>query len=219
MANLNMLGYVRAIVTTHKLEISGTSIRTALETLFTAYERKKLWVLWLTPGLLSAFLLNILLRFLVFRPLRLIIEPAQYHFPTKLDGMYYLRVAGMILLFAMVTAILAPLDVIITRLAIQRSHGPEPEPASPVPEVGDVDLEKADASGELELEPEASATIQYVKATCYKNHLCPLPFRLRQDKDRYLSLYDCTKRIVREEGWQVLYRGWWLVFLGILNFY
>lgn len=37
--------------------------------------------------------------------------------------------------------------------------------------------------------------------------------RLRNDKDPYLGLVDCTKRIIHEEGWGTLYRGWWLTML------
>jgi hypothetical protein len=37
--------------------------------------------------------------------------------------------------------------------------------------------------------------------------------RLRSDKDPYLGLVDCAKRIIDEEGWGALYRGWWLTML------
>jgi hypothetical protein len=37
--------------------------------------------------------------------------------------------------------------------------------------------------------------------------------RLRNDKDPYLGLVDCAKRIIDEEGWGALYRGWWLTML------
>ena len=37
--------------------------------------------------------------------------------------------------------------------------------------------------------------------------------RLRNDKDPYLGLVDCAKRIIDEEGWGTLYRGWWLTML------
>jgi hypothetical protein len=31
--------------------------------------------------------------------------------------------------------------------------------------------------------------------------------------DPYLGLIDCAKRIIDEEGWRALYRGWWLTML------
>jgi hypothetical protein len=37
--------------------------------------------------------------------------------------------------------------------------------------------------------------------------------RLRNDKDPYLGLVDCAKRIIDEEGLGALYRGWWLTML------
>lgn len=37
--------------------------------------------------------------------------------------------------------------------------------------------------------------------------------RLRNDKDPYLGLVDCAKRIIDEEGLRALYRGWWLTML------
>ncbi|KAJ7291764.1 hypothetical protein C8J57DRAFT_1273900 [Mycena rebaudengoi] len=37
-----------------------------------------------------------------------------------------------------------------------------------------------------------------------------------QDYAPYTSLYDCGKQIIREEGWRVLFRAWWVSFLGLL---
>jgi hypothetical protein len=39
-------------------------------------------------------------------------------------------------------------------------------------------------------------------------------YRLRNEKDPYLGLTDCAKRILDEEGWMALYRAWWLTMLG-----
>jgi hypothetical protein len=36
---------------------------------------------------------------------------------------------------------------------------------------------------------------------------------MRNDKDPYLGLVDCAKRIIDEEGLGALYRGWWLTML------
>lgn len=42
--------------------------------------------------------------------------------------------------------------------------------------------------------------------------------RLRHEKDPYYSFADCVKRIIDEEGWQTLYRAWWVTVLAsILN--
>ncbi|KAG2158512.1 uncharacterized protein EDB93DRAFT_675347 [Suillus bovinus] len=43
------------------------------------------------------------------------------------------------------------------------------------------------------------------------------PVRLRTDKDEYTGLISCARLIIQEEGWGVLYRGWWwTAFRGIL---
>ena len=187
-----------------------------MEALFTDHERKKPWVLWLTPGFLPAILLHILLRILVFRHLRQIIEPDQRNWPVHFDGIFYLRMCATMLLVAVFSVILAPLDVIVTRLAIQRNYGnPKIDPASEVLEVEAMDLEKAQVDFHLETQ---ELTVWYVKTThITTNH--PISLRLRQDKDLYHGLYDCAMRIVREEGWQVLYRGWWLALLGTMSYY
>lgn len=38
--------------------------------------------------------------------------------------------------------------------------------------------------------------------------------RLRHEKDPYLGLVDCAKRVAQEEGWKALYRVWWLTLLA-----
>lgn len=63
-------------------------------------------------------LTDILLHVFVVRPLRLLIEPAIL-MPRKM----LLRNASILLLMFVFSAIFAPLDVIITRLAVQRNYG------------------------------------------------------------------------------------------------
>ena len=43
----------------------------------------------------------------------------------------------------------------------------------------------------------------------YSNHSS-----LRHEKDPYLGLVDCVKKVAAEEGWQSLYRVWWLTALA-----
>ncbi|KAG2078997.1 hypothetical protein BDR04DRAFT_1124084 [Suillus decipiens] len=40
---------------------------------------------------------------------------------------------------------------------------------------------------------------------------------LRTDREPYVGLIDCGKRIIEEEGWGALYRAWWLTTLGSLS--
>lgn len=104
------------------------------------------------------------------------------------------------------TAILCPLEVISTRLAVQRNH----ESA----EFNSVGQEEA---GDVEDLPEYSPDedvigydFLFIWLICVFNRYIS---RMRNDKDPYLGLVDCTKRIIDEEGWGALYRGWWLTML------
>jgi len=196
---LGLILTYRAITTTHELELFGTSIRTAFRTLFTEHERKRPWAVLLTPGLVPAFVLNMILQSLIFRPLEGLIEPSDAR-PAK--EFFFLSIAGRAMFLLLTTVVLAPLDVIVTRLAVQRNYGGSPletSTAEPVPVEGvpAVDLEK----GESPL-PDNEAEEVVV--------------RLRSEHDLYLGLYDCAKRIVQEEGWAVLYRGWWVTGIGNL---
>lgn len=40
---------------------------------------------------------------------------------------------------------------------------------------------------------------------------------LRTEREPYIGLVDCAKRIIDEEGWSALYRAWWLTTLGCLT--
>ncbi|KAK7461967.1 hypothetical protein VKT23_008399 [Stygiomarasmius scandens] len=37
---------------------------------------------------------------------------------------------------------------------------------------------------------------------------------IRPESDPYTSLYDCVAKMIREEGWRVFYRGYWLTVLS-----
>jgi hypothetical protein len=109
------------------------------------------------------------------------------------------------------TAILTPLEVISTRLAIQRNHA-APEFNSVVQEV----------EGEGEEHAEYSGAEEDVIGCAYlgvssEMKLMHYSRRLRSEGDPYLGMIDCAKRIVKEEGYRALYRAWWLTLLGPLG--
>jgi hypothetical protein len=88
------------------------------------------------------------------------------------------------------TVFLTPLEVIATRLAIQRNH----------------------ASAEYnsvtqEVDGDAEETAEYAGAE-------EDVIGLRSEADPYLGLVDCAQRILVEEGYPALYRAWWLTLLG-----
>lgn len=95
----------------------------SLRVLLTPTELRKPWILYLTPGLLAAELLHICYVVIALRALRHLLLPtlsqrddSQPHDLSLRSLIVYLATS----LFS--TAILCPLEVISTRLAVQRNH-------------------------------------------------------------------------------------------------
>lgn len=161
----------------------------SLRVLLTPTELRKPWILYLTPGLLAAELLHICYVVIALRALRHLLLPSlsqrddsQPHDLSARSLIVYLATS----LFS--TAILCPLEVISTRLAVQRNH-----------ESAEFNSVAQEEVGDAEDLPEYSPAEDVIG--------------LRNDKDPYLGLVDCAKRIIDEEGWGALYRGWWLTML------
>jgi hypothetical protein len=95
----------------------------SLRILLTPTERRRPWILYLTPGLLAAEVLHITIVVLGLGPLRRLLVPA---LSTKSEqtmadtSIVKLSIYLAIVIFS--TVILTPLEVIATRLAIQRNH-------------------------------------------------------------------------------------------------
>lgn len=95
----------------------------SLRVLLTPTELRKPWILYLTPGLLAAELLHICYVVIALRALRHLLLPSlsQRNESQPLD----LSPRSLIVYLAtslFSTAILCPLEVISTRLAVQRNH-------------------------------------------------------------------------------------------------
>ena len=95
----------------------------SLRILLTPTELRKPWILYLTPGLLAAELLHICYVVIALRALRHLLLPtlSQRNESQPLD----LSPRSLIVYLAtslFSTAILCPLEVISTRLAVQRNH-------------------------------------------------------------------------------------------------
>ncbi|KAH9985992.1 mitochondrial carrier [Russula compacta] len=177
----------RSIITPYRLPY--LSPLHSLRVLLTPTELRKPWVLYLTPGLLAAELLHISYVVIGLRALRHMLLPSlsqtdnsQPQDLSPRNIIVYLAIS----LFS--TAILCPLEVISTRLAVQRNHESVEFNSVAQEEVGDA-----------ETLPEYSPDEDVIG--------------LRNDKDPYLGLVDCVKRITDEESWRALYRGWWLTML------
>ncbi|KAG6832597.1 hypothetical protein H0H92_014433 [Tricholoma furcatifolium] len=179
----------RSITTPHKL--GYLQLPQSLRILLTPTERRRPWVLYLTPGLLAAEVLHIAIVVLGLGPLRRLLVPELS--PKSEQGLADISTVKLSIYLVIVglsTAVLTPLEVIATRLAIQRNHASS--------EYNSVSQE---VEGDAEETPEFSGAEEDV-------------IGLRNETDPYLGLVDCGKRIIDEEGWTSLYRAWWITLLG-----
>ncbi|KAG6869135.1 hypothetical protein C0993_001700 [Termitomyces sp. T159_Od127] len=111
----------RSITTPHKL--SSFRLTHSLRILLTSTERRRPWVLYLTPGLLAAEVLHIVIIVLGLGPLRRLLVPELSPNSGKwLSDISAVKLSIYLVIVALSTAILTPLEVIATRLAIQRNH-------------------------------------------------------------------------------------------------
>ncbi|TFK44750.1 hypothetical protein BDQ12DRAFT_673517 [Crucibulum laeve] len=181
----------RSITTPHKLPYFG--LMQSLRTLLTPTERRRPWILYLTPGLLAAEIIHIAIVVLILGPLRQLLMPALSDPLPDFSDISIVKVSIYLTIAALSTLILAPLEVISTRLAIQRNHASS---------------EYNSVSQEVEGDAEETAEFSGAEEDV---------IGLRHEADPYVGLVDCTKRIVDEEGWMTLYRAWWITLLGGLS--
>ncbi|KAH9948547.1 mitochondrial carrier [Amylocystis lapponica] len=166
----------------------------SLRVLLTPTERRKPWLLYTTPGLLLSQVLHIAYTTLVMRGIRwfLVPDPTVGGDETGVT-LNSFRFGIYLGLEIWSTAILCPLEVISTKLSIQRNHA--------APEYNSVEQEVEDDAVEGETYSEYSGAEEDV-------------IGLRHEKDPYQGLLDCAKRVIDEEGWKALYRAWWLTMLA-----
>jgi len=179
----------RSITTPHKL--AWFQPMKSLRVLLTPTERRRPWILYFTPGLMAAEVAHIAIIVLFLGPIRKLLLPGLSK-PVPSD-ISFVRLAIYFIFLCFGVAILTPLEVIATRLAIQRNHASQ--------EYNSVSQE---------IEGDADAVAEYSGAE-------EDVIGLRQENDPYLGLIDCAKRIVDEEGWTTLYRAWWATLLGSLG--
>ncbi|KAG6833261.1 hypothetical protein H0H87_009436 [Tephrocybe sp. NHM501043] len=110
----------RAIVTPFKLPYFD--IKRNLRTLLTPTERARPWTLYLTPGLLVAQVLKVLVSLPVLTGLQNMVLPELPQSKEEFDGHFILRLSIYVILIVVGTSIIVPLDIITARLAIQRNH-------------------------------------------------------------------------------------------------
>ncbi|KAF9241552.1 mitochondrial carrier [Melanogaster broomeanus] len=182
----------RAVTTPHKLPYFDPLY--SLRILLTPTERRRPWLLYLTPGLLAAQVSHIAYIVLGLRTFRQLLLPelAKPGLPSK-EEISMIKLAIFFIVAVASTIILTPLEVISVRLAIQRNHA--------APEFNSISQEE---DGDAEEVTEYSGAEEDV-------------IGLRTEREPYTGLVDCAKRIIDEEGWRALYRAWWLTMLGCLT--
>lgn len=90
--------------------------------LLTPTERRRPWILYLTPGLLAAEIAHIGLVVLFLGPIHALLLPALSKSRPDLSDISAVKLSVYFVIVILSTGILAPLEVMATRLAIQRNH-------------------------------------------------------------------------------------------------
>ncbi|THH30784.1 hypothetical protein EUX98_g3405 [Antrodiella citrinella] len=179
----------RAVTTPYRLPYFRPMY--SLRILLTPTERRRPWTLYLTPGLFFAQFLHSAYAIIVLRTVRRFLVPTtpDANAGFEIHPVKFTIYAAIAILS---TAILCPLEVIVTKLAIQRNHA--------AAEYNSV---------EQEVEPDAVSSEEYSEYSGAEEDV----IGLRHEKDPYLGLIDCARRVSQEEGWQALYRVWWFSML------
>lgn len=97
----------------------------SLRILLTANERRRPWTLFLTPGLLASEVSSLVYIIAILHPLRRLLFPWLSQMkPGDVwpEDMSLIRVGIYVVVAIISTALLCPLEVISTRLSIQRNH-------------------------------------------------------------------------------------------------
>ncbi|KAI0036958.1 mitochondrial carrier [Vararia minispora EC-137] len=164
-----------------------------MRVLLTPTERRKPWILYITPGLLLTEVLHIAYVVLGIRTLRFVLLPElSGEDKPGLEDLSIPKLAIFYAIVALSTILLSPLEVVSTRLAIQRNHAAAEYNSVAQEEEGDAEevMEFAGADEDV--------------------------IGLRSEMDPYRGLIDCVQKIAREEGKGALYRGWWLTLLFVI---
>jgi len=182
----------RAITTPQKLPFFG--LKQSLRSLLTPNERARPWVLYLTPGLLVTQLLHTGLFVLGLTPLRRLLLPKLSN-KGSLEDVSVMKLSIYLVVVILSTAIFTPLDVMATRLAIQRNH-----------KSSEYNLAATQDDAAVGEPPAYGAAVEEEV------------IGLRNEADPYLGFIDCAKRIIVEEGWRSLFRACgvlcWVLLLG-----
>lgn len=112
--------------------------------LLTPTERRRPWVIYTTPGLFAAQFLHLIYKIVFIGSLKALLLPSPDEFSDKLFiDASPIAIGVMIAIGLLSTSILCPLEVIASKLAIQRNHAaPEYNSVSQEVEEDDVAAEE-----------------------------------------------------------------------------
>lgn len=113
------LDFYRAITTPCRLPYFRPMY--SLRILLTPTERRRPWVLYLTPGLFPAQLLHSAYSIIILRTVRRFLVPTTQDANSGFE-IHPVKFAIYAVIAILSTVILCPLEVIVTKLAIQRNH-------------------------------------------------------------------------------------------------
>ncbi|GLB39647.1 putative mitochondrial carrier (TC 2.A.29) family protein [Lyophyllum shimeji] len=181
----------RAITTPYKLPFFG--LKQSLHTLLTPTERSRPWVLYLTPGLMVATSLEIVVTVVSIMCVERNLLPELPKSREAIDAMFILKSLMYLAAVVISTTVVVPLEVMKARLAIQRNHASYDSLPS--------QEERRAALGEPPVYPRA---------------VNEDVIGFRDEADPYTSFIDCAKRMIGEEGWSTMFRAWWISFLPLL---
>ncbi|KAF8656249.1 hypothetical protein AX16_002685 [Volvariella volvacea WC 439] len=111
----------RSIMTTQPLNVWKPRDNTPI--LFTNKERKRPYLIYLTPGLAPAFTLSIIIQIMILRPVRNWVQQSlvSSEQPSSFEE-YAIYTAVYAAVAIVATVLLTPLDVAITRLVLQENY-------------------------------------------------------------------------------------------------
>ncbi|OJA10852.1 hypothetical protein AZE42_06130 [Rhizopogon vesiculosus] len=176
----------RAITTPHKLPCFNVIY--SLRILLTPTERRRPWVLYLTPGFVAAQVAHTAYVILLLLSIRQLSPPelANPDMPRN-EEIPLDRLAKFLVIVILGTVVLPPLKTIATRLSIQRNDAA-------------LDFNAVSQEEHTPLLPQHQHSGADEDVISLRT----------ADREPYLGLVDCGKKIINEEGWKTFYRAWLL---------
>lgn len=110
-----------SITTPYKLPYFGVFY--SLRVLLTPTERRRPWTIYFTPGLFAAQFLHLAYKIVFIGSLRRALIPDLSRVDeSRADGLLFVKIGIMLAVGLLSTFVLCPLEVIASKLAIQRNH-------------------------------------------------------------------------------------------------